>query len=249
MREWSVLACVAGVASVAACGRLGFDPQRAPPDAPAAMDVPPAMIKWVKPFAEPRPLGTGPVDNFVANAQQRGNAVVLLVACAGSTMPTAVSVSAPGWSFDPLGPITGTAGEWAASFGAIAPDAAPALIAVSWIGSNCDGARAELGDEFTNTDPAGGAATFDMHTEAAGSGTAMAIVTTGNPDDAVWGACVSSGTLTDVGAGYMKGADNTTGDWSEYRITADAAGTREQVTFRNASANGYVLTTVTIKPR
>jgi len=42
--------------------------------------------------------------------------------------------------------------------------------------------------------------------------------------------------------------DNGTGDWSEYRITADAAGTREQVMFRNASANGYVLTTVTIKP-
>jgi hypothetical protein len=228
---------------------LGFEPQNGLPDATPAMDAPPAMIQWVKAFAEPRPLGTGPVDTFMANAQQRGNAVVLLVACAGSTVPTAVSVSAAGWSFAPLGPITGTAGEWAASFGAIAPDVEPTLFTVSWTGSDCDGARAELGDEFTNTDPAGGTVTFDMHTEAAGSGTAMAIVTTGNTDEAVWGACVSSGTLTDVGAGYTKGADNSTGDWSEYRITADAAGTREQVMFRNASVNAYVLTTVTIKPR
>jgi hypothetical protein len=228
---------------------LGFEPQNAPSDAAPAMDVAPARIEWVKVFAEPRPFTTGPVDNFMANAQQQGNAVVLLVACAGSTMPTGVSVSAMGWSFDPLGPITGTADEWAASFGAIAPDAEPALFRVSWTGSGCDNARAELGDEFTNTDPAGGAITFDMHSEAAGSGTAMAIVTTGHANDAVWGACVSSGTLTDVGVGYTKGADNSRGDWSEHLITTDAAGTTEQVTFKNASANGYVLTTVTIKPR
>lgn len=152
-----MLACVAGVTAIgSACGRLDFEPRNALTDAPPGLDAPPAMIKWVKVFAEPRPLGTGPVDNFMANAQQRGNAVVLLVACAGSTIPTAVSVSAPGWSFDPLGPITGTAGDWAASFGAIAPDVTPTLFTVSWTGSGCDEARVELGDEFTNTDPAGG---------------------------------------------------------------------------------------------
>lgn len=207
------------------------------------------MIEWVNAFAQPRPMGTGPVDTFTATAQHTGDAVVLLVACDDGTMPTAVSVSAPGWSFDPLGPITGAPGMWAASFGAIAPDTVSALFTVSWEGSGCSSGRAELGDEFTNTDPAGGMVTFDMHTEAAGSGDAMALVTTGHANEAVWGACVSTGTITDVGVGYTQGADNSRGDWSEYRITPDAAGTREPVTFRNASVNAYVLTTVAIRPR
>jgi len=207
------------------------------------------MIQWVKAFAAPSPSGMGSQDTFMANAQQRGDAVVLLVACAGNTMPTAVSVSAPGWSFEPLGPIAGTGGEWAASFGAIAPDVSLTTFTVTWTGSDCERSKVELGDEFTNTDPTGGNVTFDNHTETSGSGTAMAVLTTGNPHDAVWGACVSSDRLTGVGAGYTKGADNGNGDWSEYRITADAAGTREQVMFANASVNRYVLTVVTIKPR
>jgi hypothetical protein len=191
----------------------------------------------------------GSQDTFTANAQQRGNAVVLLVACAGTTMPSAVSVSAPGWTFELLGGIDGTGGEWAASFGAIAPDVSLTTFTVTWTGSNCERSKVELGDEFTNTDPTGGRVTFDNHTETHGSGAAMAALTTGNTNDAVWAACVSSDRLTGVGAGYTKGADNGNGDWSEYRITTDAAGTREQVMFANASANRFVLTVVTISPR
>lgn len=70
----------------------------------------------------------------------------------------------------------------------------------------------------------------------------------GHPGGAVWAARNSDSSVNAVGPGFTKGADDNVGDWSEYRITDDPAGTVESVAFANDNV-GYVLSMVTLKPR
>jgi hypothetical protein len=56
------------------------------------------------------------------------------------------------------------------------------------------------------------------------------------------------GSVRATGAGFTKGADDGVGDWAEYRITGDPAGTVEDVEFTNDNV-GYVLSMVTLKPQ
>lgn len=239
-----------------ACGRVDFDAQvdagRVPGPAPApdaAPDAPPSRIAYVGPFVQRSP-GTGPNESFTAQAHAAGNAVVIQVACAGNAVPTAVSVAAPGWSFMQLGPITASSSslERAATFAAIAPDAIGTTVTVTWGGSNCNSSKNELGDEFAMTDPTGGTITFDGVNATEGTGNCTGTVTTGHTGDVVWAACDSQNSVTAVGAGFLKGADDNAGDWSEYTITNHPAGTVESVQFANPNA-GYVLSMVTLKAR
>jgi hypothetical protein len=64
----------------------------------------------------------------------------------------------------------------------------------------------------------------------------------------VWAAAYSGMALTAVGSGYTKAADDGNGDWSEYKLTADPAGTTEPVTF-SSPAQPWLLGVVTLKPR
>jgi hypothetical protein len=55
-------------------------------------------------------------------------------------------------------------------------------------------------------------------------------------------------TLTGVGPGFTKTGDDQMGDWSEYKITSDPAGTQESATFDNTAGANFAITAVAIKP-
>ena len=113
MRLWLLGLC--------ACGRLDFDPQLhgsdgalPPNDTTPTRDTPPARIVHAGIFVARSP-GTGPTDSFNVQAHAAGNAIVMQVSCAANAIPTAVSVTAPGWTFTQLGPITASAASQGAT--------------------------------------------------------------------------------------------------------------------------------------
>jgi hypothetical protein len=239
-----VVAC----AVVAACGRVGFDPVG---DAARDASTGPAL-RWVGPFVQHVfHSPTTNVDTFTAQAQAAGDAVALHVECDSTTLAaTGVTVTGPpGWSFRQLGTLVTAGGEYATSFGAIAPDTTPATFTITWTIALCDYAMVELGDELANNAAGGSALTFDAHVETSGVGDCVAAITTAQADEAIWAACTSTSVVSDVGTGFTKGADDTAGDWSEYRITTDPALTVEPVAFHNDPMASYVLTALAIRPR
>lgn len=239
-----------GMAGLGACGRIDF---ASVPDAASLLDPvsdgPPSRIVYVGPFVQ-RDGSASPTDSFTAQAHAAGNAIVIQVSCGANAIPTAVSVVAAGWSFMQLGPITASArsGQRSATFVAIAPDTIGVTVTVTWTGSTCNVSSNQIGDEFAMTDPAGGMITFDGVNATQGAGNCTGSVTTGHAGDAVWAACNTQTSVTAIGAGFVKGADDDVGDWSEYALTTHAAGTVETVEFDNPNV-GYVLSMVTLKPQ
>jgi hypothetical protein len=189
------------------------------------------------------------VDTFTAQALAAGDAIALHVECDDATgTATGVSVAGPaGWSFQELGSIVTSSGEFATSFGAIAPDTALATFTVTWTIPMCSVAIVELGDELANNAPGGGSLTFDAHAETSGTGDCLGSITTAHADEAIWAACTTISAVSSVGAGFTKGADDGSGDWSEYRITTDPALTAEPVSFQNPNF-AFVLTMLAIRP-
>jgi hypothetical protein len=250
---------------VGACGRIGIDaiieardaaidgagPSDTPDDAPidAPIDGPPPRVVYVGTFVQ-RALSSGNPTPFTAQARAPGNAVVLQVSCAGNAVPTAVAVTASGWSFTQLGPIVASAmsPQRSATFAAIAPDTIATAVSVRWTGSNCAAGTNDLGDEFSMTDPAGGQITFDNARTVMGVGDCAGTIATMHAGDAVWAACNSDASVNAVGPGFIKAGDDAVGDWTEYKITDDPAGTMEQVVFLNDDVP-FVLSMVTLKPR
>jgi hypothetical protein len=236
-----------------ACGRIGIDSlvHDAAGDVPldVAIDVPPAHIAYVAPFVA-RSSGSGATETFSGQAHAAGNAIVVQVSCAGNAIPDAATLTATGWSFQLLGGVTASTAspQRSATFVAIAPDALGTTFTLSWSGSTCQGGKNDVGDEFAMVDPAGGAITFDSFNATEGIGNCVGTVRLGHDEGAVWAACNSNDSVNAVGRGFTKGADDNVGDWAEYAITHDPAGTVEPVEFDNDNV-GYVLSMVTLKPQ
>jgi len=234
---------------VSACGRIDFEARGSASDAAHDDGTAVGPVSWVKTFVETGGGNPTLPYTFTASATA-GDAVVLQVFCASNNAPTGVTLAAPGWTFTQLGAIVGStaSGYWGTSFGAIAPDAAPATFTVTWPGATPCNFIDELGDEFAGAAPSGGAATFDAHAELISSGECTTTLTTRDANEAVWAACTIN-TVISVGAGYTKSADDSDGDWSEYRLTADPANTVEAVEFVTVNTtDDYVVTAVAIKP-
>ena len=134
-----------------ACGRLGFEARRA--DAPLGDDEPVAHVGSFVGHTAP----AGLVDTFSAAAARAGDAILIHVFCETTAQPTAVSISAPGWTLVSLGNIVGSTGGtfWATTYGAIAPDTVAATFSVTWTTPPMCTFIDELGDEFTGNNTAG----------------------------------------------------------------------------------------------
>ncbi len=229
-------AALALAAITASCGRIDFDP--------LGDGALPPSISHVAPFAATQISGNT-VTTFTAHAQQAGDTVLLAVTCQNGT-PTAVSVTASGWTFSQAGPVAGaTSNRYIASFAATAPDTAAATFTVTWTSPTSCGGMNEIADEFAAS---GGAIAIDAHAEAFTGSTPAAMLTTMADNDLVWGACSSSGTLQAPGAGYTKGGDDGHDDWSEYKLTSDPAGTVELVDF-TSTGSSYGLVAVALAVR
>jgi hypothetical protein len=99
-----------------------------------------------------------------------------------------------------------------------------------------------LFDEFSGVSQS---APVDKIGQKAGSGasTSAALVpAVGN--ELVWAA--SLGTIAGAGPGYIKGADDSSQDWSEYRILSGGTGTAQTATFSNSGA--YLCLAALFKP-
>jgi hypothetical protein len=234
--------------ALTACGRFDFDPlARAPgggDDASGQDDGSgPGGDGAVTPISYVTGWGNvtmtpGKTDSITVQASAAGNAIVMIVGCAGSALPTAVQVSAPGWTFTQLEPIGGTTnGPWGALYGAIAPDTAMATVTVSWTVTNCQVGVAEIADEFAS---AAGTMTFDAHSAVGGMGDCSGQVTTASANEAIWAACLSGG-ITAFGPSYTQAEMLGNREWSEYKLTTDPTATQETATFISTGPN-YIAT-------
>jgi len=227
-------------------GGDGTSPDGGPSDGTPDASSATAIAFVGSPLQHTGPMGS--TDSTPLQAANAGDAVAIMVACAGSQVPSNVAISAPGWTFFQLAPITvNSAGQvYGAAYGAIAPNTTSVTIAITWTGANCNRGQSILADEFTHNDPTGNSITFDATAANSGAGNCTTSITTAHDADTVWAACYAATALTGVGAGFTKSAADTVGDFAEYKLTADPANTVEPVTFMNP--NGYVVFAATIKP-
>jgi hypothetical protein len=187
------------------------------------------------------PFAYTATDTFNGAAQGVGDLVMLHVECRAPANPNIVAVAAANtsWAFTELGVIVGdpSSGLWGASFWATAPDTDATDIYVTW-GLTCT-THVELGDEFAN-------AAVDRHAEGVGpvAGPCAISVGTRASNDAVWAACTLDKSKNDIGSGYTIGADDATGDISEYKYTTDPAGSTEDVRFN--TSDRFVVTAASL---
>jgi hypothetical protein len=216
--------------------------------------VPTTQITHSKVFAQQAGSSSASTFTFTASANAVNEAVIIGVNCVSTTAATGVSLTATGWNFTQLGNIGFSGASSSAAFGAISPNTTSATFTVSWTGAgNCTFHR-EMGDEFAGADTTGGTTTFDCVGACSGgsnnanstNGNCSVSVTTGVANEAVWGVCWPSNSVTALGSGYSPGANDSQGDRAEYKLTGDAAGTQETVNF--TSSTTYNALAVTIKP-
>jgi hypothetical protein len=108
--------------------------------------------------------------------------------------------------------------------------------------AKCDYGTGLLGDEFAN-------AAVDVVAETRNFDSCSAMAMTSYADDAVWAAC-SGGSISGVGSGYTLGANDNSGDLSEYKLTSDSAKTPESTSFSTvpSSPDWSMMTVATLKP-
>jgi hypothetical protein len=221
------------VASHGSTGDAGVDGTAdAAPSAPS--------VAHVGPFVGRSTKATGTTDTFTVQAHAAGNTIVFVTGCSTTVTPTRVTATAPGWSFTQLGGIANTT----ATFAATAPDALGATVSVTWDVS-CTG-RNHIGDEFAPATPGGHAVIADGVATISGVGDCLGTVTTEHGSAAVWAACQSQFSITAAGEGFTKGSDDKDGDWSEYKLTGDPAGTVESVRLYNGNQGQFALFMVSL---
>lgn len=240
----------------AGCGHFDIiGPSNTAPADAALIDAAPRRLAYVGPFVA-RDAHMVETDTFTEPVHAAGNAIVIQTSC-GTTSPVSVTLTAPGWQFTPLIPpgqadpsnpitVSNVSDERSATFFAIAPADGDVTVTVGW-GATCTSGMNHIGDEFTATGPSGATITFDNFEQIDGMGDCVHKITTPHDGDAVWAACDSDRQVVATGPGFMKGADDDSGDWSEYRLSDDPAGTVESILFTNTAPDvGYVLSMVTL---
>src|SRR5215469_4107662 len=184
---------------------------------------------------------------FTLQASNANDAILFGVGCnATAATPSAVNMSATGWTFTQLSGITGSAGAFMASFIAIAPNTTSITATVSWTvsGNSCAGFQNVLADEFSGNDTTGGTTTADAHNQATGGSGCSLSVTPANANDGVWFAC--NDTVTAVTGSYTQGANDADGDWTEFKILSGGSGVAQSAGFTSSGA--MVILGATIKP-
>jgi hypothetical protein len=235
---------------VTACGRVDFAARDGGTTDVALTDVAAVQpVSWAKTFVGTiaSPGGGTLTASFMASAANAGQVVVIHLFCQNAVAPNSVTLTAPGWAFLQIAPITGMAATqfWATSVFAIAPDTTSATFAVTWTAAQNCSFVGELGDAFTGADPL---SPIDAHFELAGTGNGCpGSVTTQHAGDAIWSACTANKVMA-TGVGFTKSADDQDGDWSEYKLTSDPANTIESATFGITAGAPFVVTSVAIRP-
>ena len=201
-----------------------------------------------------QPVVTSQVMTFSYRPVGTNNALVVLIGCRSPGI-TAMSLTAPGWTFTPISGLVGPSSffDFISTFGAITPNTAPVTFTVTLTGGNGNCTSNDtlvLVDEFSGNDVTGGTTTFDAHNESLDTASSVpctgAPVTPANNNDAIWYACFDN--VTGVSGGYTKGQDDGNGDWSEYKILSGGSGVAQSPGFTiNPSFASFGLGGVSIK--
>jgi hypothetical protein len=204
-----------------------------------------AAIGHVKVFVQQSVSSASSTGTFTTAATNKNDAVCIQVAAAATTLPTSATVTASGWTFTQISSFTTwPAAASGASFCAISPNTTSVTFTATFTGGATFSAISIIGDEFSGVDTTGGTTTFEATNSAtATSGSPALSVTPVNNNDAIWGA--AQDTITAVGAGYTSGANDTQGDWTEWKILTGNAGTTQTVNFTGGP--GYILQAIAIK--
>lgn len=184
------------------------------------------------------------------------DAILIFAICASTSTPSAANttLTGTGWTFTDLGVGGSGSTSWIAIFGAIAPNTSTTTITATFKTSapatiTC-GFSSLVGDEYTGNDTTGGTTTFDATgTLFASSSSGSCSVTTikpSNNNDALAGACSPATSTTAVGGGFTKGADDSSGDWTEFQILSGGSGVNQTVNF--TSSGGWAAAGMTVKP-
>lgn len=184
---------------------------------------------------------------FSCTASATNDAVVFEVSCTGGGTPTAVTLTATGWTITALSAVYGsaTAGR-TATFGAITPNTSAATFTATFTGgSDCSTFTLHQQDEFSGVDTTGGTTTFDAHNQSTNTtgGCSGITVTPANANDAVWWGCVDS--VTALSGGYTVGQDDAGGDRTEFKILTGGSGVAQSPGYTSSGA--FTLGGVTIK--
>jgi len=187
--------------------------------------------------------------SFTYTAGGTGNAVLFSLFCNdNSDTPSAVSLTATGWTLTQVGSINGSTGipGWIALFKAYAPNTTQATFTETWTAaSNCNSAMNVMIGEFSGMDATqfvdnnSGSANFASAT----SGGCALTITPATNNDGLWFACDDSVSGTGT---YTKGCDDTQGDWCEWKVISGGAGVGQASAW--TSSTGYLVVGVAIKP-
>jgi hypothetical protein len=222
---------------------MGSDGGDAQPRDDSGITTPP--VTHVGAFAATS-RASGAVDTIPAQAAQAGDVIAMQVTCRSTTAPTSLQVTATGWQFNVLAGPAGAPPLHTRQVLAIAPDANPVSVVVTWGGTTCESGGTTLADEFRGIDTAAGVTGAGVvGTEQAGVGSPFFTYTTQMPAAPLCAACFTGGSCTAVGAGWMPGAAAAGAFISAYRITSDPAGTQEQVSFTNSGV--WVVDVIELK--
>lgn len=173
-------------------------------------------------------------NTFSYTPSTTGDGLLFQISCGASTTVSAVSMSATGWTFTQIGSINGsTTTGFGALFRAYAPNTSAATVTFSFTATSggCGAFMNVLVDEFSGMN-----ATNFVDVNTPGSGTtgscSYSVTPTAN-NDMLWAGCNDS--VTAVGSGFTKGADDTQTDWSEYKLLSGGSGSAQTVPFTGSS--------------
>lgn len=190
---------------------------------------------------------TSTTFTFTYKPVTAGNAVLIWVCVApNGVSPTTCSLAASGWTFTQVGGIVNGGGNSGvgAMFAAYAPNTSTATITVTW-NRAWAGFANDLVDEFSGVNSS---TIVDASNSAVGSGTPTVSVTPASNNTMVWVTC--DGAITGVGTiGGMtatEGANDTEGDFTEYRLLTGGGGVAQTCTYTGSGY--YTLGAVALKP-
>ncbi len=204
-----------------------------------------ATVGHVKVFVQQSVAGASTVETFNTSATNINDAVCVQIAAAATTLPASATLTAPGWTFTQISSFTTWPATAVASvFCGISPNTASVTFTATFTGGSGFTAISILGDEFSGNETIGGTSTFEATNSAtAASGSPTVSVTPISNNDGLWAACQDS--VSAILAGFTKGADDTQGDWTEWKILSGQAGTPQTVSFTGGP--GYIIQTIAIR--
>jgi len=201
----------------------------------------PGHIQHVGVLAARNPSTGAFSDSFSIQVAKAGDLVLLFTGCETAQASASASIVVAGWNVMPLTDASGGAsGRFVGAFYAIAPDTNASFASVSWNVSGCSDLIVFAEDFRSDT----GTIAIDGQSATIANGSCDALYTLQHTGAAVWVGCHPTMFINDVATGWTKGADDGTGDWAEYKLTTDPAGTQEHASF--AVSGDYAASAVGI---